>query len=123
MIRGLGIDLCAIARMESLLENDAFLKRYFAPEEAEYVLGRGAMAAASLAGLYAAKEAFVKALGEGFREIPLPDIVISHTEKGAPRYAPRGQALLALRERGIAHCHLSITHEREMAAAVCLLEG
>ncbi len=123
MIRGLGLDLCAIARMERLLQSDAFLKRYFAMEEAQYIRGQGAMAAASLAGCFAAKEAFVKALGEGFREIPLSDIVVSHTEKGAPFYAVRGLAKEALGQRDVKASHLSISHEGELAAAVCVLEG
>ena len=122
MIRGLGLDLCDISRMEKLLETDAFLRRYFAPEEAVYIHSKGAMMAASLAGIYAAKEAFVKALGEGFRGIPLQDIVIGHTDKGAPCYVPLGQARQALDERGIASCHLSISHEQAMAVALCVME-
>ena len=123
MIKGLGIDLCAIERMEKLLQSDAFLNRYFATEEARYIRGQGAMAAASLAGCFAAKEAFVNALGEGFREIPLSDIVILHSDKGAPHYAVMGVAKEALAERGAESSHLSITHEGEIAAAVCVLEG
>ncbi|MDD4080695.1 MAG: holo-ACP synthase [Eubacteriales bacterium] len=123
MIVGLGIDLCAIERMEKLLQSDAFLNRYFALEEARYIRGQGAMAAASLAGCFAAKEAFVKALGEGFREIPLSDIVILHTSKGAPRYAVTGIAKEALADRNVRTSHLSITHERDIAAAVCVLES
>lgn len=123
MILGLGIDLCSIPRMEKLLESDAFLNRYFAPGEGDYIRGKGAMAAASLAGLFAAKEAFAKALGEGIRGIPLSDIVIAHNDKGAPCYAPAGLARAALMERDVTRCHLSISHEREMAVAVCILEG
>jgi holo-[acyl-carrier protein] synthase len=123
MIAGIGIDLCRISRMEALIKNDAFLNRYFAPGEAAYIRNQGAMAAASLAGCYAAKEAFVKALGEGFRGIPLSDVAVDHTQKGAPFYAATGKALEALEARGITQAHLSITHEGEMAAALCVLEG
>lgn len=122
MILGVGVDLCDIGRMEKLLKTDAFLKRYFAPEEAAYIRGRGAVMASSLAGLFAAKEAFVKALGQGFREIPLSDIIITHTDQGAPYYAPIGRAREALAGRGIVHCHLSISHEGGMAVALCVME-
>lgn len=122
MIAGVGTDLCGISRMEALITNDAFLSRYFAPGEIAYIRGQGAMAAASLAGCYAAKEAFVKALGEGFRGIPLPDIAVAHTDQGAPFYAVTGEARAAMDARGIRQAHLSISHEREMALAVCIME-
>jgi len=123
MIAGLGIDLCAVSRMEDLVRSDAFLKRYFSPEEAAYIRGRGAMSAASMAGLFAAKEAFVKALGDGFSGIPLSDIAVAHTGLGAPYYNVTGQAREALDSRGVTQARLSISHEGEMAAAVCVLEG
>ncbi len=122
MIAGLGIDLCAVSRMEDLVRSDAFLKRYFSPEEAAYIRGRGAMSAASMAGLFAAKEAFVKALGDGFSGIPLSDIAVAHTDQGAPFYAVTGEARAAMDARGIRQAHLSISHEREMALAVCIME-
>ena len=37
MCKGLGLDLCEIARMETLLADERFLSRYFTPEEAAYV--------------------------------------------------------------------------------------
>ena len=42
MCRGLGVDLCEIARMEKLMQDERFLGRYFTPAEAEYVRSRGA---------------------------------------------------------------------------------
>ena len=62
MIIGVGADLCAVERMEMLLQDSAFLKRYFHPDEQAYILSRGVFSASSMAGCFAAKEAFVKAL-------------------------------------------------------------
>ena len=62
MCKGLGMDLCEIARMEKQLRDDRFLARFFTPGEIEYVRSRGAGAAATLAGLFAPREALGKAL-------------------------------------------------------------
>ena len=65
-MKGIGMDLCEIARFERILEKgDGFLRRYFSAEEQAYVLGRGQTAAQSAAALFAAKEAFLKAAGIG----------------------------------------------------------
>ena len=116
-LRGVGLDLCAIDRMESLCTSEAFLKRYFTAEEAAYIAGRGQVAAQSMAGIFAAKEAFVKALGVGL-SLPMRDIGISHTPLGQPFYVLTGEA-----SAQAAHCalSLSITHEGNMAAAVCII--
>ena len=115
-VRGIGVDLCAIPRMEKLLGNERFLSRSFTPGEIAYIRSRGLMAGASMAGLWAAKEAAVKALGVGI-SLPLTEIEISHTRSGQPVYVLSGQALeLSLG----GHLHLSISHEGDMAAAFCV---
>ena len=77
-LRGIGLDICGIARMAQQLDNTHFLQRILTKEEIAYLRGRGASAADTLAGLYAAKEAVVKALGCGIA-FPLTEIAISHT--------------------------------------------
>ena len=72
-VRGMGIDLCGVARMAELLGDDRFLSRWFTPEEAAYIRSRGASAAQSMAGIFAAKEAFAKAVGAGLA-IPMREI-------------------------------------------------
>ena len=119
MCNGLGLDLCEIARMEKQLQNDRFLTRFFTPGEIEYVRSRGAGAAATLAGLFAAREALGKALGGGI-DFELKEAEVCHTESGAPCFRLSGR----LKERvGNARLLLSISHDGGMAAAVCLLEG
>ena len=75
------------------------------------------MRAAALAGMWAAKEALMKALGTGIA-FAMTDVGIAHDEAGAPSYALRGEALARC---GGAVPSLSITHEGDMAAAVCVL--
>ena len=115
-VMGVGIDLCAIARMEKLLAEGRFLNRYFTQDEQDYILSRGAVAADSMAGLWAAKEALMKAVGTGLG-IPPTDIEVIHTDLGQPYYRLHRRALDAVQGGA---CMLSITHEGDMAAAVCV---
>lgn len=113
-VRGIGLDLCAIPRMQELLDSGRPLRRLLTEREEDYVRSKGAAAAQSLAGLYAAKEAVLKALGTGLT-IPMTDVVITHTELGQPQAALQGKAA----EMG-GRILLSITHEGDMAAATAL---
>ncbi len=112
-----GIDLCEIRRMEPMLEKPTFLKRVLTEGEQRYLAGKGKVAAASLAGLWAAKEAVLKALGTGI-SLPMTEVEILHGENGQPECALHGQAR-ALAEG--AAVSVSITHEAGMAAAVCVM--
>ncbi len=123
MIRGIGLDVCQISRMEETMTRARFLARFFSEEEQAYVAGRGKLAASSAAGIYAAKEAFVKALGTGFTDTELSDIAVVHDSFGAPRYDLRGKARDNASKRGVTALFLSITHDGDIAAAVCVLEG
>ena len=72
-----------------------------------------------MAGIWAAKEAFLKAVGTGL-SLPLRDVGVTHTALGQPVYALTGQAADIVGEGSVM---LSITHEGGMAAAVCLWQG
>ncbi len=119
MIRGIGFDLCEIARMEKLTENERFLSRFFTEDEAAYILARGKNKAQTMAGIFAAKEALAKALGTGIA-FELKDVGVKHSEDGQPYYALTGEAAgLAGDDRFI----LSISHDGGMAGAVCVRES
>lgn len=113
-IKGLGLDLCAVPRMQELLDSERSLRRMFSEEEERYIRSKGAGAAQTMAGLFAAKEAILKALGTGL-SVPMTDIRIVHTALGQP------QAILTGRADFGGSVQLSITHEGDMAAAVALL--
>lgn len=120
---GIGLDLCEIARMERLLEkNDSFLRKYFTPSEQAYILGRGKVAAQSMAGIFAAKEALLKALGTGLGALPLTDISVEHGETGKPFYALTDMAAETFEALGATRALLSVTHEAGVAAAVAVIE-
>ena len=113
-IRGLGLDLCAIPRMQELLDSGRPLRRMFAESEEAYIRAKGAAAAQTMAGLFAAKEAVLKALGTGLT-LPMTDVLITHTDLGQPQVMLLGRAA----QLG-GSVLLSITHEGDMAAATAL---
>ena len=112
-VRGIGLDLCQVDRMRNRLEG-RFLDKYFTEAEAAYIRSRGAQAAESMAGIWAAKEAVLKALGTGIA-FPLREIEIDHTDAGQPTARLHGRA----QELGGSFL-VSITHEGGMAAAVAV---
>lgn len=125
MIVGLGLDLCPVERGAQMLEKERFLERVFTPVEREYLAARGTLAAQSAAGLYAAKEAVLKALGTGIgpEGTALLQVEVTHGAYGAPQVRLTGTALSRLQSLGGARVHLTITHDGGMAAAAAIAEG
>ena len=118
VIRGIGFDLCEIARMEKLAENSRFLTRFFTEEEVAYIDSRGKNKAQTMAGIFAAKEALAKALGTGI-VFEMRDVEVRHSKAGAPYYVLSGEAA---RLGGEDRFLLSISHDGGMAGAVCVRE-
>ena len=116
-VKGIGIDLCEIIRMQRLLDEGRSLRRMFSTEEEAYIRSRGASAAQTMAGMFAAKEAILKALGTGL-SVPLTDIVIGHTALGQPVATLHGKAAAFGGQ-----FMLSITHEAGMAAGMAVWMG
>ena len=117
--KGIGLDLCEVSRMEKLTGDERFLERFFTAGEAAYIRSKGRSAAQTMAGIFAAKEAMVKALGTGI-SFDLKDICIRHDEAGCPFYVLKGAAAeLGEEDRFL----LSISHDGGIAAAVCVREG
>ena len=121
MILGIGTDLCEIARMET--KSVHFLERIFSEEERAYAAARGKSGASSLAAMFAAKEAFSKALGTGIRDFGLDEVCVAHDALGAPHYVLKGKALALAEEKGITRLHLSLSHEAGLALAFAVAEG
>ena len=86
-----GVDIVAVARMEKSLQREGFLRRCFSPEEQEYIC-RKANPAETAAALWAAKEAFGKALGVGLSGWEMPQAAVTRDAAGAPRFALTGAA-------------------------------
>ena len=118
-VAGIGVDMVEIKRVEKLLQDDRFLRRYFSPEEQTYIQSKNAVSAQTMAGIFAAKEAFCKAVGTGIT-LPLREIAITHSPTGQPCYHLEGEAFARY---GHLNRHLSIAHDGGCAIAFCLLEG
>ena len=118
------MDLCEVGRIErELKRGDAFLRRFFTNSERAYIASRGQMGAQSAAAMFAAKEAFLKAVGTGIGGgIALDEIAVEHLPGGAPVYRLTRAAQARLGELGAERAFLSLTHEAGMAAAVCVIE-
>ena len=122
MITGIGIDIVQITRMEQWLCNQKLLERYFHAEEIALAFSRGKGASLTLAARFAAKEAFGKALGTGLAEISLKDIMVINRENGKPDLTLVGTAQQAFEKSGANRVHISLSHERENAIAMVVLE-
>ena len=117
MIRGIGVDVCEVSRMEKMNLESRFVERYFSEEERAYLTDKGVSFPQTLAGMYAAKEAFAKTLGSGVRGFELNEIEVLHSVEGQPYYGVSGKALEAQKERKIERVFLSISHEAGIAVA------
>jgi len=123
VIRGVGVDLIGVSRIEAMLANPGFLARYYTADEQAYVRGRGASGAQSAAGIFAAKEAMLKALGTGIAPVGLLEVSVTHAASGAPQAVLGPVASARLQEIGGSRMLLSITHAEGMAVAVAIAEG
>lgn len=123
MIIGLGIDLTELDRIKRSLEKfgERFMEKILTPKELELLPAKNPVP--YVAARFAAKEAAVKALGTGFAEgITFQTIEITRMESGAPQLNFLGEALKRSKIMEVHGIHISITHGRDTAAAVVVLE-
>jgi len=124
-ICGLGVDLVRIGRFEKLLDSGktAVIERIFTRAERDYALARK-FPAPHLAARFAAKEAFLKALGLGLRDgLSWQDLEVVRDQFGKPSLVLSGRALELFRERGATALHLSYSHDGDYATATVILEA
>lgn len=124
MIIGIGVDIVKVARIELALKryDKRFLTRVFAAIEQTYCEEKRNRTQ-HYAARFAAKEAFLKAVGLGLRQgITWQDIIVRNDEKGDPFIDLRGKALKVIEELGANRWHLSISHSQGLAIAVVILE-
>lgn len=117
MIVGIGTDIVKIARFEGKAENEKFMAKIFTASEREYLMDKGVQ---SMAGLFAAKEAVVKAMGCGFKGFWPKDIEILHDDMGRPVAKLYGTAVSAVHESTV--FHISISHNETDAIAFAVAE-
>jgi holo-[acyl-carrier protein] synthase len=114
-IAGIGVDVVDLARFERAVGRTAALReRLFAESERNLPLR-------SLAGRFAAKEALMKALGES-DAVTWHDMTVISDEHGNPSIVLSGAAAAIAERQGIAHIHLSMSHDAGVAIAQVVLE-
>ena len=124
MITGIGIDLVECDRF---LDWSAFKKQcIFTKKELEYADNDNANSEKHLANFWAAREAFLKAIGTGFGEnISFSDVSVIHNDAGRPELLIAGGAKAALKEvaGADARIHMSISDQGDYCAAMVIVES
>ena len=130
MIIGLGSDLCNIERIANSLERwgERFEARVFTDVERAKAARRPHTRAGTYAKRFAAKEAFSKAVGTGFKQgVFMKDIGVVNLPSGAPTLALEGGALARLQEMTpegyAAIVHLTLTDDHPWAQAFVVIEA
>lgn len=122
-IVGIGLDVVDLQRIRQLLERfgDGFIRRICAEGECQQRQGDGLVE--HVGGLFAAKEAALKALGTGWAQgLSLRMVEIVRQPGGAPALRLHQAAAERAALLGVTATFLSISHERTYAAAVAILE-
>ena len=124
MILGIGVDIAEVDRIKrSISGGDHFKKRVFTEVEQNYC-DSNKNSAESYAARYAAKEAFFKALGTGWRgELKFTDLEVVNNELGKPIVHLHNEAQRMAKEMGVKSVHISLSHTKETAIAYLILEG
>ena len=124
MIFGIGTDIVEVARIEASISQfgDDFAKRILAVSElASYE--KSTIKPRFLAKRFAAKEAFSKALGTGLRApCTFQNIAVSHDDLGKPILALAAELQAFLAAKNITQTHISVSDEKNLAAAFVVLE-
>ncbi|WP_260288834.1 holo-ACP synthase [Peribacillus aracenensis] len=116
MIKGIGVDITELDRMETLINRQPRLKERILTESEILIFEKlnGRRKVEYFAGRFAAKEAFSKANGTGIgKHLSFLDIEIVSDDKGKPM-------ILKPFSEGV---HLSISHSRDYAVAQVVIEG
>ncbi len=125
MIFGIGLDLVQISRIGSILNRwgDRFLERVFTRQEIDYCLLRKDPSP-HLAARFAAKEAFLKALGIGYDQgVRWKDIEVTRDSSGRPEVQLYNTTKTLCQSHGISRIHLSMTHNGNYGLGQVVLEA
>jgi len=123
MIYGIGTDIFGVDRMKAAMDKDpGFCESIFSKEEIAYC-EKLRFKHQHFAARFSAKEAFLKALGTGWRDgISFTDIEVYHDELGKPYIRLHKKAEERAMHLGISRIHLSLSHNKEIATAMVVLE-
>ncbi|MCH2176432.1 MAG: holo-ACP synthase [Lentisphaeria bacterium] len=124
MLKGCGIDIVEIARIEDVLSRhqERFLHKLLTPNEIELYYERKKSGLAFVAGRWAVKEAFAKALGTGIgSRCQFTEIEVLNNDSGKPILCTLGTTKETTQAFGIQEIHISISHEQNYAVAQVIL--
>lgn len=116
-----GIDIVEITRISRLISETDFIKRYFSDAE-QALFSSKQNPANTVAGNFAAKEAFSKALGTGIRGFKLNEISVLRDSLGKPFFKFSENIKNILSKNGVINIDVSISHEKEYAIAMVVFD-
>lgn len=124
MIFGIGTDIIEVGRIKKMLDsNEALRQKLFTKLEQVYCDKGKATRYQSYAARFAAKEAFFKALGTGYRYgMAFHEIEVLNDKLGKPFIQTSGKVKEYLDGNTITKIHVSLSHLKEMATAFVILE-
>jgi len=124
LIYGIGVDVLEPDRVARLLERygERFARRVLTEQEWPAYL-RSRRPVLFIANRFAAKEAFSKAMGTGFRyPVTLGQIIVLQNRLGKPELSFRPDLQRLVESEGIVGSHVTISDEKSLACAVVVLE-
>jgi holo-[acyl-carrier protein] synthase len=123
VILGIGTDIIETARVtREIRRSGGFKERYFSPREIAYCDPR-ASRGQNYAARFAAKEAFFKALGTGYRDgMGFDEVEVLNDRLGKPSIVLRGRAKAFCRRRRVRRIHVSLSHLKDYSSAVVVME-
>lgn len=118
----IGVDIVKVERFEKLINDNKFLNKVYSNYEMNYIQQKGVNSVSTMAGLYCAKEAFLKAIGVGINgEIKLNEISIVHNNNGKPCVELNDKIISVLSKYGLKQIKISISHDKDYAISECII--
>ncbi len=124
MIKGIGVDIVEIGRIDQAIANrkERFINRIFTESEREYCFGKP-RPSRHFAARFAAKEAVSKALGTGKKGMRWTDVEVCRDGQGRPFIKLTGGAAARARENGVCDVAISLSFNRNNAVASAVAMG
>lgn len=123
MIKGIGIDIADQTRMQASIDQfgSKFIRQILTEAEISSCV-RYRFPLEHYTGKFAVKEAFMKAVGTGLREIAFHEVEVFNRDSGAPYVVASGKAATLLETLGVTNIQISLSHDAQLAVAVVILE-
>ncbi|WP_439487923.1 holo-ACP synthase [Algoriphagus sp.] len=120
-MRGIGIDIVEVDRIAQKCQKAAFVKLVFTENEEAYCSAQG-NPFPSFAARFAAKEAYMKAIGKGWaNDAQFHEIEVVKLESGQPKIRLHGKSMEYFEQEGHSEILLTLSHTRQTAVAVVIV--